>query len=161
MRQLLLLFAVGACGARGGASAGDRPADPALLAIAHGWTIENHIVTPRSYLADSDANEWHGHKVSITSTGYATPFQGACKTASYEKRVRTLSEVAADVDLAGDSRQIPVRFGLPASVTEFKFVCSDRREDGRLTLVPILTIYVGKDRAMTCFSGVCYLLTKE
>jgi hypothetical protein len=160
MRQLLFLFAIGACGARGGASA-ERPSDPELLAIAHAWTIENHIVTPRSYLADSDAMEWHGHKVAITGTGYTTPFQGACKTATFERRVRALSEVAAEVDLAGESRNIPGRFGLPASVTEFKFVCSDRRDDGRLTLVPILTIFVGGTRAMTCFSGVCYLLTKE
>jgi hypothetical protein len=160
MRRTLVVFLV-ACGARGGGSPGDPPPDPELRAIAHRWTIENHIVTPKSYLADSDAQEWHGHKVAVTNTGYATPFQGACKTASFTKRQRPMSEVAADEDLAGDSRQIPLRYGLPGSVVEFKSVCSARREDGKLTLTPILTIYVGAEHAMTCFSGVCYLMAKE
>jgi hypothetical protein len=152
-----------ACGGRSGASAAAPEAshDPELLAIVHAWTIENHVITPRSDLGEADARDWHGRKVAITSTGYATPFQGACKSASYSKRRRPLTEVASEVDLAGDSRLIPTRFGLPADVTEFKFVCSDRRDDGKLTLVPILTFYAGTDRAMTCFGGVCYLLTRD
>lgn len=152
-----------ACGGRAAAPGGaaEPSHDPELIAIARSWTIENHVITPRSDLADSDARDWHGRKVSITNVGYTTPFQGACKTASYSKRRRPFAEIAHDEDLAGDSRLVPERFGLPGEVTEFKFVCADRREDGKLTLVPILTFYAGADRAMTCFGGVCYLLTRD
>ncbi len=160
---VVLALACGACGGRGGSAAGAAEVshDPELLAIVHGWTIENHVITPRSDLAEADARDWHGRKVSITNTGYATPFQGECKTAKYEKHRRLFAEVAAEVDLAGDSRFVPTRFGLPGAITEFKFECTDRRDDGKLTLVPILTFYTGSDRAMTCFGGVCYLLTRD
>ncbi len=159
------MIVVAACGGKG--KSADRPhrePDPELDQLAASWTIDNHIITPKSYLADTDAAEWHGRIVAITANaaaGYQTPFQGNCKDASYTKRHRVLAEVAADEDLAGDSRLVPERFGLPSSLTEFKFVCNDRREDGRLTLTPILTIYQGGEHAMTCFSGVCYLLTRR
>jgi hypothetical protein len=167
MRQLsfLLVVSIAACGSRGkGADEASAPPDPDLNQLASAWTIENHIVTPRSYITDGDAAEWHGRTVAITTkkgTGYATPFQGNCKDASYSKRKRMFSDVATDEDLSGDSRFVPTRFGLPASLLEFKFVCSDRREDGRPTQTPILTLYQGGDRAMTCFSGVCYLLARN
>jgi hypothetical protein len=165
VRRLAFALTLTACGAHArGPSREAAPSDPDLLALAHAWTIENHVVTPKSDLADADAAEWHGRKLAITAAGaigYTTPFQGACKDASYTKRTRALVEVAADVDLADDERFVPVHFGLPAQVLEFDFLCNDRREGGRPALVPILTIYEGGNRAMTCFSGVCYLLARE
>ena len=163
MRRLSLVVAIAACG--GHAKSVDEPVasrDPELAALATAWTIENHIITPKSDLSDADAADWHGRAVAISvRAGYQTPFQGNCKDASYTKRRRILTEVALDEDLAGESRHVPERFGLASSVTEFKFICRDVKEDGRPTLTPILTIYQAGDRAMTCFSGVCYLLTRR
>ena len=163
MRRLVFVVALTACG--GQAKPVDEPAankDPELAALATGWTIENHIITPKSDLSDADAADWHGRAVAVSvRAGYQTPFQGNCRDASYTKRRRSLNDVALDEDLAGDSRHIPERFGLPSSVMEFKFICRDTKEDGRPALIPILTIYQAGDRAMTCFSGVCYLLARR
>ncbi len=161
MKHLVWLAIVAACGGARGGRATEAPRDPDLLAIAHAWLIENHVVTPRSYLADADAMEMHGRTVAITANGYTTPFQGACKHATFSKQTRVLAQVAADEDLADDLRFVPERFGITGNLLEFKFVCNDVRENGRSALVPIRTIYVADARAMTCFAGVCYLLTRK
>ena len=158
-RSLVLLAACGGAGKQ--SSEPSLPPDPELDELVSAWTIENHIVTPRSYITDGDAREWHGGRVTVTKrAGYTTPFQGNCMDSSYTKRKRVYADVAVDEDLAGDTRFIPTRFGLPSALTEFKFICRDRKEDGSPALTPILTLYQGGTRAMTCFSGVCYLLTR-
>jgi len=130
MRPWFALVLIAACGSRGKSAEHSAPPDPEVVSLASAWIIENHIVTPRSYITDADAREWHGGTVAITAkatVGYTTPFQGKCKDASYTKRKRVYLDVATDEDLAGDTRFLPVRFGLPRDLTEFKFVCSDRK----------------------------------
>jgi hypothetical protein len=133
----------------------DKPAtpnDPDVEAVARAWIVENHIVTASSALSEGDAILMHGRTVAVTASGYKTPFQGTCDDAGREKRTRVLDDVTAEADLAGEQRMIPVRFGLPKTVTEFRLTCTGNKH------TPPLTIFVGDKRAMTCFSGVCYLL---
>jgi hypothetical protein len=133
----------------------DKPAttgDPDVDAVAHAWIVENHIVTGNSTLTEGDAILMHGRKVDITASSYKSPFQGTCDDSGREKRTRVLDDVSIEVDLAGEQRQVPVRFGLPQHVTEFRLTCTGNKH------TPPLTIFIGAQRAMTCFSGVCYLL---
>ncbi len=128
------------------------PPDPDLATVARVWTVENHVLTGNTALTDSDALQMHGRKIEITATTYTSPFHGTCDGASRDKRTRAFADVAAEVDLAGESRLTAIHFGLPDRITEFRLVCNGN------THTPSLTIYVAGKRAMTCFSGVCYLL---
>jgi hypothetical protein len=128
------------------------PADPDVAALVHAWVVENHIVTSNSTLGESDAMRMHGRKVEITATGYRSPFEGTCDEASRAKRVRSFEQVGYELDLAGEGRHTAERFGMTKQVTEFKLTCANKR-------TPTLLIYVAGARALTCFSGVCYLLT--
>ena len=127
--------------------------DPDVAAVAHAWIVENHVLAGNSMLTESDAILMHGRKVDITATGYATPFQGTCDGAGHEKRTRVFNDVTTEVDLAGEGRLTAIHFGMPDRVTEFRLVCTGNSH------TPPLTIYVAGNRAMTCFSGVCYLLS--
>jgi hypothetical protein len=126
--------------------------DPDVAAIAHPWIVENHILGGTTTLTDGDAMRMHGRKVDISATGYKTPFQGTCDGADRDKRTRTFDDVGTDVDLGGERRMTAIRFGMTKTVTEYRLTCKSNPR------TPPLTIYVAARRAMTCFSGVCYLL---
>ena len=122
-------------------------------AFAKSWLVENHILAGNSTLTEGDAILMHGRKVDITSTSYRSPFQGSCDGATSQERTRSFDDVAAEVDLSGDRRTTAKNFGLTATVSEYRLTCNVNNR------TPPLVLFVAGKRAMTCFSGVCYLLT--
>ncbi|HET9987730.1 MAG TPA: hypothetical protein VFQ65_04405, partial [Kofleriaceae bacterium] len=127
--------------------------DSQAAAFAKTWLVENHIVAGNSTLTEGDAILMHGRKVDITPTSYRSPFQGSCDGATAQERTRSFDDVAAEVDLAGDRRTTAKNFGLTATVSEYRLTCNVNNR------TPPLVLFVAGKRAMTCFSGVCYLLT--
>jgi hypothetical protein len=132
------------------------PPTPGTLearAFAHPWLVENHILAGNATLTEGDAILMHGRKVDVTTSSYRSPFQGSCDDATYTQRTRSFDDVAAEVDLAGDRRTTAASFGIAKTVTEYTMEC---RSNAR---TPPLVLFVSEKRGMTCFSGVCYLLT--
>jgi hypothetical protein len=129
------------------------PAADETVSFAHTWLVENHIVAATSTLTEGDAILMHGRKVDITPTSYRSPFQGSCDGATVQQRTRTFDDVAAEVDLSGDRRTTAKNFGLTATVAEYRMTCNANNR------TPPLVLFVAGKRAMTCFSGVCYLMT--
>jgi hypothetical protein len=123
------------------------------VSFAHTWLVENHILAASSTLTEGDAILMHGRKVDITPTSYRSPFQGSCDGATVQQRTRTFDDVAAEVDLSGDRRTTAKNFGMTATVTEYRMNCNANNR------TPPLVLFVAGKRAMTCFSGVCYLMT--
>ena len=121
--------------------------------FAHTWLVENHILTAGSTLTEGDAILMHGRKVDITQTSYRSPFQGSCDGALVQQRTRSFDDVAAEVDLSGDRRITAKNFGMTPTVGEYRMTCNANNR------TPPLVLYVAGKRAMTCFSGVCYLMT--
>ena len=122
-------------------------------AFAHAWLVENHILAGNATLTEGDAILMHGRKVEVGTSSYSSPFQGSCDGATYDQRTRSFDDVAAEVDLAGDRRTTATNFGITKTVTEYRLNCTAN------TRTPPLVLFVAGKRAMTCFSGVCYLLT--
>jgi hypothetical protein len=128
------------------------PPDPDA-AVLHDWKVAGHVLGARALISDADGAGFHGRTVSITGTGtgaaggYASPWSGRCDDARRRKQPRTLAEVAAGHDLAAD------RLGLTEPIVEYQLLCATNR-------TPALTIYVAGAHALTCWSGVCYLLVR-
>jgi hypothetical protein len=116
------------------------------------WLIAGHEMSPSSSLANDDALATYGREVVINA-GYTTPWHGTCEEAKRETSTVTLVEVTADVDITPEGRARIKQFGIIPKPTEFKLVCQSPRT------VPPLTMWVTGARAMTCFGGVCYLLS--
>jgi hypothetical protein len=129
------------------------PGSVEAAAFAHPWLVENHILAGNATLTEGDAILMHGRKVDVTTTSYRSPFQGSCDESTYAQRTRSFDDVAAEVDLAGDRRTTAANFGIAKTVTEYRMQCTAN------TRTPPLVLFVAGKRAMTCFSGVCYLLT--
>jgi hypothetical protein len=128
------------------------PVDPSV-AYARTWLVENHILAGNATLTEGDAILMHGRKVEATATSYRSPFQGSCDGATVDQRTRTFDDVAAEVDLAGDRRTTAKNFGMTPNVTEYRLACTVNNR------TPPLVLFIAGQRAMTCFSGVCYLMT--
>jgi hypothetical protein len=128
------------------------PADDSV-SFAHSWLVENHILVGNSTLTEGDAILMHGRKVDITPTSYRSPFQGSCDGATVQQRTRSFDDVAAEVDLSGDRRTTARNFGMTATVAEYRMNCNANNR------TPPLVLFVAGKRGMTCFSGVCYLMT--
>ncbi len=128
------------------------PPDPDVTVLSHPWKVENHVLGIRTSLSEQDATALHGRLVTLTGTSYSTPWHGTCEEAKRTKTVTTLVELTADVDVSPDGRAQLKAFGLAKNPTEFKLSCI-------VAKVPPLTIWVTGNRALTCFGGVCYLLT--
>jgi len=118
--------------------------------LLRAWKIVDHVLGARALISDYDAAGFHGRTVVITATGYSSPWSGHCDRAAREKALRPLAGIAAEHDLAGDDG---ARLGLAEPVVEYRLSCGLDRT------LP-LTFYVGGGRALTCWSGVCYLLSK-
>jgi len=129
------------------------PGEVEAATFAHPWVVENHILAGNATLTEGDAILMHGRKVEVTASSYRSPFQGSCDGAAYEQRARSFDDVAAEVDLAGDRRKTAASFGIEKTVTEYRMRCTVN------TRTPPLVLFISGKRAMTCFSGVCYLLT--
>ena len=121
--------------------------------VVHPWVIENHIIAGNSNMTEGEAILMHGRKIDITEGSYRSPFQGGCDSSTSDQRTRSFEDVAAEVDLAGERRTTAKNFGMTATVTEYRLACTSS------TRTPPLVMFVAGKRAMTCFSGICYLLT--
>ncbi|HEY0250561.1 MAG TPA: hypothetical protein VGC41_03500, partial [Kofleriaceae bacterium] len=71
--------------------------------------------------------------------------------AKMSQRTRSFDDVTSEVDLSADGRTTAQKFGIGATVVEYRLECT--------ASTPSLVLFVVDKRAMTCFSGVCYLLT--
>jgi len=128
----------------------DTPTSPAPAGdpIAHTWSVTDHVMTNKAAIGESDAREMHGRRVTITTAGYTSPWQGTCEEASRQHRERIFGEVAVELEVADRSRAAHF---LADKVVEWRLACGDMRS-------PPITLWVAGDRAMTCSNGICYLL---
>ena len=129
------------------------PDEPAEVSFVHPWVVENHILGGNATMTEGDASLMHGRKLEITASSYRSPFQGSCASSTTDQRMRSFDDVAAEVDLAGERRDTARHFGMTTTVTEYRLSCASS------TRTPSLVLFVAGKRAMTCFSGICYLLT--
>ena len=142
---------VGGCGWLPADSPAVKPAPPAPdAALFHDWKVTGHVLGPRALISEADSAGFHDRTVAITAASYASPWSGACSDAHREHQPRTLAEVAVAHDLdRGRSSQL----GLAAPIVEYRLVCTTNR-------TPALVLYLAGDHALTCWSGVCYLLAR-
>ena len=127
--------------------------DADLAELAHVWKVGAHVLGTRTTISEQDAAEMHGRTVAI-GAGYTSPWHGSCEEAKRGKQTSSLVEITADVDLSPDGRAAAKQFGLAKDVTEYTLSCTTSSS------TPPLTIYLTGNKAMTCFGGVCYLLTR-
>ncbi len=128
-------------------------APPEVVTVILPWVVENHILAGNANLTEADAILMHGRKIEITASSYRSPFQGGCDSSTTEQRARAFDDVAAEVDLSGERRDTAKNFGMTPTVTEYRLSCASS------THTPPLVMFVAGKRAMTCFSGICYLLS--
>ncbi len=150
----IVLALATACGATASppATPAAPPVDPAIAPIVHTWIVAEHVLVKGSSLSLEDARGFDGRTVEVGADNVTSPWQAACEGVTHAHQPRPLAEVMSEIGIEGGERLIVERFGLPAEVTEFRVSCTDRPK------APPLTLYVGTERAMTCFSGGCYLL---
>lgn len=129
------------------------PPDPEA-ALLGGWTITDHVLGPRALISEYDAAEFHGRTVAISATGYASPWSGGCDDAARQHQPRAVAELATELGLARDRA---ASLGLADPIVEYQLTCG-LAGTGRM---PPLTLYVGGAHALTCWSGVCYVLTRR
>ena len=144
-----MIFALAACGKPPPPAT---PKGPPIPGVDYTWKIIGHVLTQAALIDERDAVAWNGREITITATGYASPFQGTCEQASKIRRARQLSDVVMDLDAP---RSIITDYDFAGEVTEYKLTCRERKR-------PTLEIWVDPtgERALTCFSGVCYFLRR-
>lgn len=125
------------------------PPDPDA-AVLHDWKVAGHVLGARALISDADGAGFHDRTVSVTPTGYASPWSGRCDEALRGRQPRALAEVAAAHDIAADRAR---GLGLAGPIVEYQLQCATNR-------TPALIVYVAGNRALTCWGGVCYLLAR-
>jgi hypothetical protein len=132
----------------------DSPATPPTVepdaALFHPWKVTDHVLGPHALISDYDAAGFHSRTIAITATTYTSPWSGSCNEAARARSQRPLADVAAEHDLE------PARaaqLGLADPLVEYKLTCGLGRT------LP-LTVYLAGAHALTCWSGVCYLLAR-
>jgi hypothetical protein len=126
------------------------PAGATIPSVDYTWKIIGHVLTPDASIDERDAVAWNGREIAVTRTSYASPFQGTCESSGRVRRNRSLEEVISEVNAP---RSVVIDFALADPIVEYRLTCRDR---GR----PSLAMFVGAERALTCFSGVCYVLRR-
>ena len=150
----LLAIVLTGCGWLPPDSPPEKPAPPDPdAALYHDWKITLHVLGPRALISETDAAAFHGRTVAISATGYSSPWSGSCDDAHREKQSRAVAEIAIEQKLARDRA---AGLGLTDPAIEYRLICG-RAGTGR---TPPLTVYYGGDHALTCWSGVCYLLAR-
>jgi hypothetical protein len=148
------LFALALAAAGSGCPPAEPPrtpsADPETHELVHAWRVDTHLLGKHTSLTDADAARHHGQPVSITRTGYATPWHGTCEESGRSRRERLLAEVTTE--LAIDRPRV-LQLGFTDPLVEYRLYCNDLDRT-----VPALMLYVANARALTCFGGVCYVL---
>lgn len=117
------------------------------------WLVAGHEMARRGPLGEDDALATYGREVVITASGYTTPWHGTCEDAKREHGPASLVEVTADVEVTPEGRARLKQFGLGTDPLEVRLTCQGR------TTAPPLTIWITGNRAMTCFGGICFLLS--
>jgi hypothetical protein len=125
------------------------PPDPDA-ALFHDWKIAGHILGARALISDADGAGFHDRTVSVTRAGYASPWSGTCDEARHAREPRALADIAAAHAIADDRA---AGLGLAGAIVEYQLQCATSRAPG-------LTVYVAGSHAVTCWSGVCYLLVR-
>lgn len=125
------------------------PLDPDA-AVFHDWKVAGHVLGARALISDLDGAGFHDRTISITPTRYTSPWSGHCDEARRDRQPRALAEVAAAHDIAADRA---AGLGLAGPIVEYQLQCATMR-------TPALTVYVAGSHALTCWSGVCYLLAR-
>jgi hypothetical protein len=128
------------------------PLDPDQRLLVQTWIIQNHVLSEIAPTTDQDAMLFHGRKVEISRAGYHSPFTGECREYVREKRRRVLADLFAQMHVPESGRHLALRFGIGNEPTEYRLICRDRPP------VPLVTLYLSDDRAMSCHNGVCYLM---
>jgi hypothetical protein len=128
--------------------------DPQLAEVAHTWVIENHVLAGNSPLTDAEARDNDGRKVEITASTYRSPFTGSCEESARTRRDRVFADLLAELDLAGEARQTAISFGFGDPISEYRLSCANNPR------ALALEIFVSGKRAMTCFGGACYLMSR-
>ncbi|HEX4421245.1 MAG TPA: hypothetical protein VH165_25195, partial [Kofleriaceae bacterium] len=127
------------------------PPDPDAP-VLHDWKITGHVLGPNALISELDATSFHGRTVSVSTAGYGSPWSGSCDDAHRQRRPRTLAELADQLQLHDRAGSLE----LADPILEFQLTCGPH--EGSRT--PPLTCYVAGARAVTCWSGVCYLLAR-
>jgi hypothetical protein len=126
--------------------------DPDVAALVHTWVVADHIVGKDSALSSTEADSFRGRHIEISPMGYVSPWQGTCEEAGRTKRTRSLGEVIGEQEMSPSAATTANAFGLVDPVVEYRLSCTDKKRP------PPLTVFVSKGRAMTCYSGVCFLM---
>ncbi|HET9624027.1 MAG TPA: hypothetical protein VFP84_21795, partial [Kofleriaceae bacterium] len=126
------------------------PIDPDLP-VLHTWKIVDHVLGPNALISELDAAGFHGREVAVSADRYVSPWTGRCDDPHRARRGSSLAQLAADQRLPPD---VAARLGVREPLTAFQLTCGPADASGR---VPPLTCYVADARAVTCWSGVCYL----
>jgi hypothetical protein len=155
-RELIALVVVAGCGWLPPDSPPKAPVqpDPDIVELVHDWKIGDHVLAMSTAMSDRDARELHGRTVGIRASGYTSPWHGTCDDAARERRKVSLVEVAADLDVGAPGREAAHRFGIANDPIEYRLSCHGS------TRIPPITVYITGTHAMTCFNGVCYLMTR-
>jgi hypothetical protein len=150
--RALIALAAWSCGCLPPDGPKQPAADPEDTALVRTWHIATHLLGKHTSLSHEDAAPYHRRTVSITETGYATPWHGTCEEAASLRRERPLAEVAAELAI---DRSLVLRLGFTDPLVEHRLTCQDP-EQRTVTL----TVYVARDRALTCYGGICYALAR-
>jgi hypothetical protein len=149
VRTLAALLLLAGCLPPDPVAGGTTPkADADLAALAHRWTIVDHVLGDGAQTSDADARALTGRVVEITADGFVTPWHGHCDDAGRQHRGRTLGEVVADEHLPHAPPD------LAGELVEYRLSCTINQR------VPTFVIYVAGERALTCWSHACYLLRR-
>ncbi|HSN30156.1 MAG TPA: hypothetical protein VLT45_27905 [Kofleriaceae bacterium] len=157
MKSALLLLAFTACSWLPSDTPAKKPAraNPEVAELAHEWEVANHVLADNATLTDAEANENLGRRIEITATSYKAMSAGSCDESARQKTERVFADLLVELELSGEARDTAIRFGFGDPVTEYRLTCP-----GNPKAVP-LVIYISGNRGMTCFGGVCYLLSRE
>jgi hypothetical protein len=123
-----------------------------VQALFHTWIVEDHVLVKGASVTDEDAIGFHGRTIDITDTGFTSPWQGTCDDAGRTRRARTLPDLIDELEMEPTAHARATAFGMSEAIREYRLTCNDRRKP------PPLTIYVSNGKAMTCYSGACYLM---
>ncbi|HEX3482067.1 MAG TPA: hypothetical protein VHT91_43935 [Kofleriaceae bacterium] len=152
-RELLAIGALslGGCGWLPPDTPPARPSPPDPdAAVLHDWKVAGHVLGTRALISDADGAGFHDRRVSVTPTAYASPWSGRCDQARRGRQSRALAEIATAHDIAADRA---TGLGLAGPIIEYQLQCATNR-------TPALIVYVAGSHALTCWSGVCYLLAR-
>ena len=119
----------------------------------HAWKIADHVLANGTTMSERDAAELNGRTVEINASSYKSPWHGSCDDAARQKRDRVLADVTSELEVSARGRATASKFGLADGLVEYTLSCTGT------TRTPPLTLYVAGTHAMTCFGGVCYLMS--